>query len=76
VLAMLARGKPLWVLLGAALFGLSLAMTTALQVAGVDVPTDVVQMLPFAAVMLVLVLFARHSMLPPALGIPYERGRR
>jgi ABC-type uncharacterized transport system permease subunit len=65
VLAMLARGRPLWVLIGAALFGASLAMTTALQVAGIDVPTDVVQMLPFAVVMLVLVIFARHSMLPP-----------
>jgi|AraplaMF_Col_mMF_1032025.scaffolds.fasta_scaffold00282_4 ABC-type uncharacterized transport system permease subunit len=76
VLAMLARGKPVWVLLGAALFGCSLSMTTALQVAGVNVPTDVVQMLPFAMVMLVLVIFARHSVLPPALGLPYVRGDR
>jgi simple sugar transport system permease protein len=76
VLAMLARGKPLWVLLGAILFGLSLSLTTALQVAGVDIPTDIVQMLPFAMVMLVLVIFARHSMLPPALGLPYFRGER
>jgi simple sugar transport system permease protein len=76
VLAMLARGKPVWVLLGAALFGASLSMTTALQVAGVNVPTDVVQMLPFAMVMLVLVIFARHSVLPPALGLPYVRGDR
>ncbi len=76
VLAMLARGRPLWVLIGAALFGASLAMTTALQVAGIDVPTDVVQMLPFAVVMLVLVLFGRNSMLPPALGLPYVRGER
>ncbi len=76
VLAMLARGRPIWVLLGAALFGISLAMTTALQVAGVNIPTDVVQMLPFAMVMLVLVLFARHSVLPPALGLPYVRGDR
>jgi simple sugar transport system permease protein len=76
VLAMLARGRPLWVLIGAALFGASLAMTTALQVAGIDVPTDVVQMLPFAVVMLVLVIFARHSMLPSALGTPYVRGGR
>jgi simple sugar transport system permease protein len=76
VLAMLARGRPVWVLLGAALFGASLSMTTALQVAGVNVPTDVVQMLPFAMVMLVLVIFARHSVLPPALGLPYVRGDR
>jgi len=76
VLAMLARGRPLWVLLGALLFGVSLALTTALQVTGLDVPTDVVQMLPFAMVILVLVLFARHSVLPPALGLPYVRGDR
>jgi ABC-type uncharacterized transport system permease subunit len=76
VLAMLARGKPVWVLLGAILFGVSLSMTTALQVAGIDIPTDVVQMLPFAMVMLVLVIFARHSVLPPALGLPYVRGDR
>ncbi|WP_374384271.1 ABC transporter permease [Dongia sp.] len=76
VLAMLARGRPIWVLLGALLFGISLSMTTALQVAGVNIPTDVVQMLPFAMVMLVLVIFARHSVLPPALGLPYVRGDR
>jgi simple sugar transport system permease protein len=76
VLAMLARGRPVWVLIGAALFGASLALTTALQVGGVNVPTDVVQMLPFAMVMLVLVMFARHSVLPPALGLPYVRGDR
>ena len=76
VLAMLARGRPLWVLIGAALFGASLAMTTALQVAGINIPTDVVQMLPFAVVMLVLMLFGRNSLLPPALGAPYVRGER
>ena len=76
VLAMLARGRPIWVLLGATLFGLSLAMTTALQVAGVNIPTDVVQMLPFALVMLVLVIFARHSLLPAALGLAYVRGEK
>ena len=76
VLAMLARGHPLWVLFGATLFGVSLALTTALQVAGVNIPTDVVQMLPFAMVILVLILFARHSYLPPALGLPYHRGER
>jgi len=76
VLAMLARGNPTWVLGGALLFGSSLSMTTALQVAGVNVPTDIIQMLPFALVMIVLVVFARHSYLPPALAIPYYRGER
>ena len=76
VLAMLARGRPGWVLAGAMVFGISLALTTALQVAGLNIPTDVVQMLPFTMVILVLVIFARHSVLPPALGLPYVRGDR
>jgi simple sugar transport system permease protein len=76
VLAMLARGRPTWVLFGALLFGACLSMTTALQVAGVDIPTDVIQMLPFAAVMAVLVVFGRRASLPAALGIPYVRGAR
>ena len=76
VLAMLARGRPLWVLGGALLFGACLSMTTALQVAGVDIPTDVIQMIPFAAVMAVLVAFGRKASLPPALGLPYVRGAR
>lgn len=76
VLAMLARGRPVWVMIGALIFGAALSLTTALQVAGSNIPTDVIQMLPFAAVMLVLLLFGRHSKLPAALGTAYERGAR
>lgn len=76
VLAMLARGRPVWVLVGALIFGASLALTTALQVGGIDIPTDVIQMLPFAAVMVVLVLFGGRASLPAALGQPYVRGAR
>lgn len=76
VLAMLARGRPLWVLLGATLFGACLSASTALQVAGVDIPTDVVQMLPFAAVMAVLLIAGRNAKLPSALGASYVRGER
>lgn len=76
VLAMLARGRPLWVLIGALLFGTCLSLTTAAQVAGINMPTDVIQMLPFIAVMVMLVAFGRRASLPAALGIPYERGAR
>jgi simple sugar transport system permease protein len=33
-------------------------------------------MLPFASVMVVLIIFARQSRLPAALGLPYHRGAR
>ena len=76
VLAMLARGRPFWVLGGSLIFGGALSMTTALQVAGSNIPTDIIQMLPFAAVMLVLIIWGRKSRLPAALGLPYQRGAR
>jgi simple sugar transport system permease protein len=76
VLAMLARGKPVLVLFGALLFGACLSLATALQVAGIDVPVDVINMLPFAAVMGVLVVMGRRARLPAALGTPFVRGAR
>jgi simple sugar transport system permease protein len=76
VIAMLSRGRPLWVLFGSLLFGVSLSLSDALQVAGITISTDVVNMLPFAAIIVALILFARRSYLPPALALPYVRGAR
>lgn len=76
VIAMLARGRAWWSVAGAFLFGMSLSVTTALQLVGIDVPVDVVQMLPFVSVILVLIVFARDARLPSALGMPYLRGSR
>jgi ABC-type uncharacterized transport system permease subunit len=76
VLAMLARGKVLWVIAMAFLFGISLSISTALQLAGIKVSTDVIQMLPYVSVIAVLLLFARRSYLPSALALPYFRGER
>lgn len=76
VVAMLARGRPWWTVGGAFLFGISLSMATALQLVGIAIPVDVVQMLPFISVMVVLIVFARDARLPAALGQPYLRGSR
>jgi ABC-type uncharacterized transport system permease subunit len=76
VIAMLARGRPFWTVLGALLFGMSLSLATTLQLAGINIPTSFVFMLPFISVIVVLVLFARQSRLPSALGLPYHRGSR
>jgi general nucleoside transport system permease protein len=51
-------------------------VATALQLIGIQISTDYVQMLPFVAVIVVLVLFARRSYLPAALALPYIRGER
>ncbi len=76
VIAMLCRGRPLWVVVGSLLFGISLSITTALQLAGVTISNDLVTMLPFIAIILALIAFGRRSYLPPALCIPYIRGAR
>jgi ABC-type uncharacterized transport system permease subunit len=76
VIAMLSRGRALWTIIGAVLFGMSLSISTALQLIGVEIQTDYVQMLPFITVIVVLVLFARRSYLPSALALPYVRGER
>lgn len=76
VIAMLARGRAAWVVAGAFLFGVCLQVGTSLQVAGINIPTDVIFMLPFLVVMVVLIVFARQSYLPAALCVPYKRGER
>jgi simple sugar transport system permease protein len=76
VIAMLARGRPVWVVLGSFLFGISLSIATALQLAGVNISTDLINMLPFIAIIIALVAFARRSYLPPALCLPDVRGAR
>ena len=76
VLAMLARGKALWVIIGSFVFGISLSISDVLQIAGVDISTDLVFMLPFVTVIVVLILFGRRSYLPAALALPYVRGAR
>jgi ABC-type uncharacterized transport system permease subunit len=76
VIAMIARGKPLWVVIGSFLFGISLSLSDSLQLGGINISPDVVHMLPFLAIIAALILFARRAYLPPALAVPYVRGAR
>lgn len=76
VVAMLARGRLLWVVLISMTYGLFVAMGTVLQLTTLNIPNDVVTMMPFIAVMIVLTFFTRRSTLPEALAIPYVRGAR
>jgi cytochrome c-type biogenesis protein CcmF len=63
VITMLARGRAWWALAGSFLFGICLQIGTSLQVAGINIPNDVIFMLPFLVVMVVLVIFARQAYL-------------
>jgi len=78
VIAMLARGRPLGAVAFSLLFGVALSLSTLLQTVGINFAyeTDVVHMLPFASIIVALILFARRAYLPPALCLPYVRGAR
>ncbi|MBX6367771.1 MAG: ABC transporter permease [Rhodospirillales bacterium] len=76
VIAMLARGRPIRVVVFSLMFGIALSLSTVLQLAGIELAPEVVNMLPFAAVILALILFARRAYLPPALALAYVRGAR
>lgn len=76
VITMLSRGRISLVVITSLLYGLAVAIGPALQVIGFNVPADFIKMLPFVVVMLTLIVFARSSVVPPALGAPYSRGAR
>ncbi len=76
VIAMLARGRPLGVVVFSLMFGIALSLSGLLQIAGINLSPEVVHMLPFAGIIAALMLFARRAYLPPALALPYVRGAR
>ena len=76
VVVMLGKWNPVRVCFGGLLFGFALALTSALQVAGIKISPDFILMTPYLVVMITLVIFARSSNLPSALCIPYQRENR
>lgn len=76
MITMIAGGRLIYVLIGAMLFGTALSLVSALQLAGINIPNDLVQMLPFGFLILALFTFAGRAALPPHLGKPYTRGAR
>ena len=74
VVVMLGKWNPIKICLGGFLFGFALALTSALQVAGIKISPDFILMIPYLVVIATLVLFARSTNLPSSLCIPYKRG--
>jgi ABC-type uncharacterized transport system permease subunit len=76
VVTMLARGKILRVVIISIVYGLTIAVGTVLQLTRLNVPTDLITMLPYVVVMIVLLVFGRGGNSSPVLGAPYTRGAR
>jgi simple sugar transport system permease protein len=73
VVVMLGKWNPIKVCWGGLLFGFALALTSALQVAGINISPDFILMMPYLVVIVALLLFTRSSDLPSSLCIPYKR---
>ncbi len=76
VIAMLSRGRAPLVLVFSFVFGVALSLSDSLQIAGINLSADLVNMFPFVSIIVALIIFARRSYLPPALALPYVRGAR
>ena len=76
VVVMLGKWNPVRVCFGGLIFGFALALTSAIQVAGIHISPDFILMTPYLVVIVVLLIFARSTNLPSALCIPYRRESR
>lgn len=76
IVTMVTNGRIIWVAAMSLLFGFSVSFGTVLQLTSLNVPTDVIGMLPYVVVMIVLMIFARSVYISPALAAPYTRGAR
>ena len=70
------RRKPAGILLAALFFGAVDALQFRMQALGVTLPTQLFTGLPYLLTALSLLLVARHSSDPAALGVPYLRDSR
>jgi simple sugar transport system permease protein len=81
-LVILAGWRPWFALIAAYLFGALRSLGFTLQIAGVDVPSDFLNMIPFIATYVVVIVVsasparARKIAGPAALGEPYSREAR
>ena len=58
------------------LFGVAQALVVLLGGGTLNVPTQILSMLPYVLTILVLIFFVGKSVAPKASGIPYEKGKR
>jgi simple sugar transport system permease protein len=79
-LVIFARWNPKYAIVGALLFGAIEALIPRVQATGADVPIYLMMMMPYIAILGVLVLTSltrnRRSGEPGSLGLPYTRQDR
>ena len=75
----LGQWKPLWILLASFFFGLMKALSSAYSgiafLAELNIPSEIYKTVPYVLTLIVLVLSAKRSTAPKAVGIPYDDGK-
>lgn len=73
-LVIFARWNPGWALAGACLFGFVDMVQLRAQNLGIDVPVQLLLMLPYVLTILALLVVGRRAGMPRSLTLPYKRG--
>jgi simple sugar transport system permease protein len=70
----LGKWSPVGIMAGALLFGSASALQMLFQISGVDLPRNIIMMVPYIATVLAVMAVSRHRVgAPRALGVPYEK---
>jgi ABC-type uncharacterized transport system permease subunit len=70
------RWKPIWILMGAWLFGMVDALQLGLQAIGTVIPAEFLLMLPYVLPIGIMAGMYKRSAVPAALAMPYRRDQR
>ena len=70
----LGKWSPIGALLGALFFGAATALQLLFQITGVEVPRNIIMMIPYIATVIAVLIVSRNKVgAPSALGVPYEK---
>lgn len=75
-ITMIGGWNPWKIAVAAILFGMLNALGDSLQIIGVGVRTEFIGMFPYIGIMIAMIVLARRTSVPAALGVPYARGQR
>ncbi len=72
-IALFGKWSPIPVLIGAIIFAGVEVLVYALQTMGVEIPYQILLMIPFIVTLIILIYTSRRAEMPGALGKPYDR---
>ena len=75
-LAMVGRQDPVRIALLALVFGLLRGLGSALQLTTIDIRTEFLEMIPYAGIIVLVIVLGRRVRLPATLGLAYDRETR